>query len=274
MSLSIEKYYFPLNYGLQDDIPYDEYFRLPAINCSAIKYGFRSPYHMDMYLQGNLREDKSAYSFGNCFHQFILENDKFKKETYIMPEMGPDDEKWDMRKKLHKELREHHLIEANGRELITPSDYEKMQMMKESLYKHNIARKIMDMKGYNEKTILWKNVDLDINCKGKLDRLIPESFICDLKTTKDASPYGFLKDFEKYQYKVQAAVYTDGLMSIGYEELPFIFIAIEHSPPYYCNIYEVSQEKINEGRKMYVSKLKEYIDYKNNRLDLMGIHVI
>lgn len=272
--VQIENYFMPLNYGLLDDSPYDEYFSLPAINCSAIKYGLRSPYHMDMYLAGQFKETKDSYNFGNYFHLYILEEEKFFEHCFVVPETPPDREKWDKRKKAHREFWEQCIFEAEGRELVEHADFIEMQKMKDSLMKQKGVFNIVKMGGITEKIMLWKNKDIGINCKGRTDKFIPGNFICDLKSTKDASERGFLKDFERYDYKVQAAIYTDALIELGYGELPFIFIAIEHSPPYFSKVYEVSQEKINEGRKMYVSVLQKYVDYKNNKIDLTDVYVI
>lgn len=276
---SLQKYFSEIPIGIQEDMLYDNYFRLPAINCSAIKYGMRSAYHMDKYLIGALKEEKKEYNFGNYFHLLVFEEEKFYKFCYVLPAPatpnGAGEYRWDKRLKAHKEFYAECIETAGSREIIPKEDFDKMQIMRDAIASHQkIYDALVAIKGYTETIVLWKNKDLGINCKGKFDKFIPNNFICDLKTTKDASPYGFLRDFDRYLYKVQAAIYTDALDAIGYGDLPFIFIALEHSPPYFCKIYEVSPEKINEGRQIYVKKLQEYIDYKNNVVDLSDVYVI
>lgn len=278
MAINIEDYFQPLNYGLQDDMPYSEYFKIKAINCSALKYATRTPYHMDKYLEGSLKEEKKEYNFGNYFHLFIFEEEKFYKYCYVLPPPetpnGAGEYKWDKRLKAHKEFYNQCVEIAGNRNIVPYEDFEEMKIMKEAISVYKNVYEYMSVKGSVEQVGLWKNEDTGINCKCKFDKFVPNNIIIDLKTTKDASEYGFLKDFERYQYKVQAAIYTDALISMGFGDLPFIFIALEHSPPYFCKIYEVSQEKINEGRQIYVKKLQQYIDYKNNKIDLSDVYVI
>lgn len=277
--IDINRYFETLPEGIMEDMTYDEYFELPAINCSALKYCQHSPYHMDEFLKGELKEEKKEYNFGNYFHCLVFEEEKFWKRCYIFPD-PPDGKKLDRRLKAHKEFYEECIYEANGREIITKEDFEKMEKMRDALYKNNkrfynkYNLDLINTKGYVETIFIWKNRDLGINCKCRVDKFVPEMAFIDLKTTKNAGEFYFKRDFDRYLYKMQAAFYMDAVLTLGFDFVPFLFIAQEHTKPYFPQIFEVSDEKINEGRTEYITKLKKYIDYKNNEIDIYDLVVI
>lgn len=275
--IDINDYFSEIPYGLtEEDISYEKYFKIKAINSSAVKYGDRSPYHLDKYLTGYLREEKKEYNFGNYFHCLVFEEEKFYKYCYIMPET-PDGEPLNRRKNLHKDFWEKCVEIANGREIIKKEEFEQLEKLRDALYEHNkfFPLDIISPKGFTETVITAKNADLQINCKGKLDKFVPNQFILDLKSTKDATEKSFMRDFSRYEYKVQAAFYVDLIAAAGFDSnIPFVFVAQEHSPPYFTKMYEVSDEKLNEGRQIYVKRLDEYIKYKRGQLNIFDLVVI
>ena len=106
--------------------------------------------------------------------------------------------------------------------------------------------------GEAEKIISWHNEHYNVNCKGMLD-YHRDDMIIDLKTTQDASYNGFMRSVRKYKYHKQAAYYMDAVKAYR-----FIIIAIEKTPPFSINVFELGDDMIDEGRDMYNHELEIY----------------
>jgi hypothetical protein len=63
-------------------------------------------------------------------------------------------------------------------------------------------------------------------------------FICDVKTTQDASPRGFRSAVYKYNYHLQAAFYMDML---GVDEFKFVTCEVNH--PYTVVVHTLDDDK-------------------------------
>ena len=185
--------------------------------------------------------------FGTAFHMLVLEGlDKFTKNYIEEPDV-------DRRTTLGKvTIAKFH--ERMGNKIpLSRKEYELIMSMHESLSEHNnlnILKECTEM----EKINLWKNEDVDMLCKGKLDAVNSEKkYIVDLKTTRNASPEGFKDILINSKYHMQAAYYLDGL---GFDD--YYIIAVEKDKPHCICTYKLEKEMINEGRKLYMDGLKLY----------------
>lgn len=79
-------------------------------------------------------------------------------------------------------------------------------------------------------------------CKAKLDRLIPERAVIDLKTTTDPRPGPFHRQARRLGYYRQADWY---LKATGVRK--FYFIAQRKSQPYDCWVYQVALDEIGRA---------------------------
>jgi len=77
----------------------------------------------------------------------------------------------------------------------------------------------------------------------------------DLKSTQDASEH-FAKSCANYGYHRQAAMYLDGLRTLGLDAEHFIFVAAEKAPPYAVGVYELDYDAIERGRDLYRADLE------------------
>lgn len=238
-----------------------EYFSLKALNSSSIKFGEKSPLHVDLALQGRLKSVKKEFNFGSEFHYMLFEPEVFNKEFYISDKHLGDKLKVDKEQKAFEKV-----IKGKGRSRIDAREGEKMKRSIDSLYKHPYIRKLIDQKGTIESTLVWKDSFTGLNCKAKIDKLIHDDFIIDLKTTKDACEFHFKKDFKTYNYAIQAAFYLDGYKTLFGEDknIEFVFIAIDKEEPYLCELYPLSEKTLNDAREKYRKYMMNYIEYKNN----------
>ena len=85
-----------------------------------------------------------------------------------------------------------------------------------------------------------------------------QGILIDIKTTKDASAYGFSKAIHEYRYHRQAAWYIDALRLAGKRAERFVFVVVEKSSPYMVRVYELDHEAIERGRDDYRRLLEEY----------------
>ena len=83
-----------------------------------------------------------------------------------------------------------------------------------------------------------------------------EDYIVDLKSCQDASPGSFRGDIYKYSWKLQAAFYADVL---GLDK--FYFLAAEKKHPYACQLYLMSEESLEEGRRAYLNAIELWKQY-------------
>lgn len=258
--INLQEYYTEIEYGEFDIEDIEEYASIKALNSSSLKQGEKTSLHIDATLDGRLKYTKKEFDFGFEFHCMLFEPEKFNQLFYISKQhLGK-------KTNIDKAALLKELPYNGGKERIDLDDGEIMKRMVESLNSHPGIRDLIEASGFIERTIIWKDVDFNINCKGRIDKLIPDNFIIDLKSTKDACESYFSKDFKKYGYALQAAFYLDGYRALypNANSIEFAFIAIDKQEPYLCELYEVSEKTINEARNKYKNYIRNYIDYKNN----------
>jgi exodeoxyribonuclease VIII len=93
------------------------------------------------------------------------------------------------------------------------------------------------------------------------DICIPEiDTIADIKSAQDASPQAFARDIEKYNHHLSAAMYAYAYeQATGRKLQSFIFIVVEKAAPYAVAVYELDQESMQAGYRLY----REAIDLYN-----------
>jgi hypothetical protein len=188
-----------------------------------------------------------AMKFGTAFHVLVLEGlEKFTNNYIEEPDV-------DKRTTLGKATLAKFNERIGNRQTLSRKDYQLIMSMHECLSEHknlDILKECTEM----EKIYLWKNEDIGMLCKGKLDAVnTNEKYIVDLKTTRNASPSVFKELLMNAKYHMQAAYYLDAL---GYDD--YYIIAIEKDKPHCVCTYKLSKEMINEGRELYMNGLKLY----------------
>ncbi len=80
--------------------------------------------------------------------------------------------------------------------------------------------------------------------------------IVDHKTTRDASPGGFLKSVQAFRYDQQAALYMEVFRRAGVAVNRFLFAAVELEPPCATAVYELDHIIMNAGAASYMEALE------------------
>jgi exodeoxyribonuclease VIII len=216
------------------------YHSQKGISASGLKKIYKkSVYH---YLHQQPFESASM-AFGSAVHCAMLEPETFFNEYHIIPRL-------DRRTKAGKEAFEIEQKKAEGKVLLTPDDYERIESILTNFRNDDLAQHYC--KGQIELSHYGEHEDLPIRVRPDcLNRV--ENFISDVKTCQDNAPQAFKRDVYKYAYHLQAAFYMDML---GIDN--FRFIAVETNYPYSVEVYSLSDEMIEQGRQAWKQAFSDW----------------
>ena len=193
------------------------------------------------YLTGEFpREESAALDLGIVLHAELLE-DKRKHElipdSVLSASGARQGNAW-------KDF-----ANANvGKILLKASEYEPVLRMRESIERHEAARRLLfDAAGQIEYSIRFECPITGIQRRARLDKLLG-NVIVDLKSCRDASPKAFSRHAFEYAYHRQCAFYQDAIEALTGERHPFVFVAIEKTPPFSCEVYELKEDFVALGR--------------------------
>lgn len=82
--------------------------------------------------------------------------------------------------------------------------------------------------------------------------------LVDLKSTVDASEHGFMNQVARYGYHAQGGMYLDGFRAVTGLSLPYVFIAVEATPPHVVTVFEFpfDDDIFVKGREIYWEHLQ------------------
>ena len=240
------------------DMPDAEYFAHSAISNSKIKELLRSPAHYQHSLTAP-HEEKESFVVGSATHCSVLEFLEFDKRFFI------SDEKIDKRTKIGKERFAEIVIEANGKQILTSENYEKVSGMHNAIMSNSEAGSLF--RNGSPEVVAITEID-DVPAKAKFDYLIErnvfwegvdyDGVIVDLKTTDDARRDSFSKSIHKFGYDTQCAWYTDvAEKALGGNYL-FVFVVVEKAAPHCLSIFQLDDASIHIARMKYRRALALY----------------
>jgi hypothetical protein len=244
--------------GIFTDMPDAEYFANPAISNSKIKELLRSPAHYKHSLTAP-HEEKESFLVGSATHCSVLEFLEFDKRFYVC------DEKIDKRTNVGKEKWKEVLKLADGKQVVTSENYEKVSGMHNAIMSNGEAG-IFFREGSPE-VVAFAEIE-GVSAKAKFDWLIEkpvfwegvdyDGIIVDLKTTDDARRDSFAKSIYKFGYDTQCAWYTDvAEKALGGTYL-FLFVVVEKSAPHCLSIFQLDDASIHIARMKYRRALALY----------------
>jgi hypothetical protein len=239
------------------------YHAHPAISKSHLDKIARSPLHYwARYIDPKRVTPESTPSMrlGSAFHTHTLELSKWDDEWAVAP-AGID-----RRTKAGKEAWTQFQAIAQGKQVLTAEEGEKVQHMGRAVWKHPAAAMLLTMNGEPETTHMWRDAATGLQCKCRPDWLSDDGKIAvDLKSTRDASPRGFRQSVMAYRYGVQAAWYSHGIeQATGIRPEAFIFIAVETEAPYGVGVYAADEELIEHGWRLCQRDLQRIADCRES----------
>ncbi len=230
-------------------IPAAEYHAARGINSGSIIAGLRSMRHMEASLLRTEREPSRSMIVGSALHILALEPNR-ASEIVTAPDV-------DRRTKAGKEQWESFNAGlAAGTLVLTADEAASVHAMAATLRDHRIAADLL-RDGVAEQSIFWTRSVLGASdtfqCKARLDWIIDDGTILDIKTTRDASPQAFARAAASYKYAHQAAWYWDALAAAatnGHAPKPtrYIIAAVENIAPFDVALYELSTDDIDLAR--------------------------
>ena len=221
--------------------PEFEYRREEGANQSSLKKILESPAHYQAALKNKLIPTPTM-QMGTAVHCKVLDGDIAFDRQYIKK---PDD--LSLATKEGKAWK----AEAGRKKVLTSGGKDdpwgSVIGMSESL------RKLAWFAGaddeyikYNEVSVYWEW--LGVRCKARLDRvLVEEGIVLDVKTTDSVDPELFTKKVVNLGYDFQSSYYTRAAEVAYGKKFRFIFAAVERKAPYTVDLFEVTDEMMEEG---------------------------
>jgi len=225
-------------------MPASEYHRLPRASKSGLDKIARSPAHYRWFTD-NPSEPTKSMQLGTALHSLIFDG----VSPLVMPDFSG---------KGSVAARDEWKESNAGALIVSADDFGAIHSMRDALMAHPIiGTALRGAKGRPEVSALWTCPDTGIECKSRFDWLL-EPLLLDLKTTTDASPFGFARSIANFRYHVQDAFYSQAAASEGLDVRHFLFAGVETSPPYLCAIYQLDDEAREIGRRLYLRDLRTY----------------
>ncbi len=244
--------------GVYEGQPFKDYCQLDAVNNSSLSHTERSPRH---YRDRQPLPDSDAFRVGRYIHAGKLEPETLAERYVVIPDFAEQVRKDDGSRftnprasKPFKELVAAFKENNAGKEFLSLDEYTELLAIVGAINENARARFYFGGTARFETSIVWRDADTGLLCKGRMDCWqMGAGRITDLKTTRDASR--FAKAIDQYKYHRQAAFYLDGLAALGYPADEFCIVAVEKDPPYGVRAAPLSDEAISEGRRIYKEAL-------------------
>jgi hypothetical protein len=169
----------------------------------------------------------------------------------------------DRRTKEGKEEWQNFVDSVNGRDIITPEDFEKIKGMKNAIDHDWLASKYLT--GEHELSFFWTDEATGEKCKVRPDCISEvdgRKWLVDYKTTDSCADGAFERSVRKYGYKFQSGMYREGYFQNTFEDVGFVFVAQEKTPPYAPRVYICTDEFVNEGYDLFRKAIGIYHDCK------------
>lgn len=253
--------------GFHYGVPYEDYAAWDAINFSRLK-PIRHTASKCRWEMDHPKKPTAAMILGSALHIATLEPARFDEMFYICPQCNRTT-------KEGKEIWAKAEKEANGKTILrqgSPDDkgafgeIESLRGMAASIRRMKSTAPFLTGEGQNEVSMLWKDPETGLWCKGRMDRFLPAFKVWDapvkveLKKTRNASEWHFGKDVDSFDYDAQDACYRAGVKAITGKNAVGVFIAVESEPPYDAALYSLDDPELLTGENKYRQMLNRYAE--------------
>lgn len=235
-----------MNPGIYD-MQREDYDRLSGfVNWSTLKHMAKSPAHYRQALM-TPPQDTDSLKRGRVIHLATFEPDQLGARCAVWTGGARRGKEWDAYRAKHA-----------GKEIVTEADWDEVSQIQRAVHSSALASKYLSG-GRAEATMIWTLSTPDLGavpgwtlkCRGRPDFIANCGALVDLKTSRDASPDGFLGLSAKYRYHAQAAFYVDGYEALTGKRLPYILVAVETESPFAVTVFELDETALEVGRQHY-----------------------
>jgi len=222
-----------------------DYAKIPGVNISTLIKMLQSPLHYKYAIEHE-SEPTPAMGLGIAIHCAVLEPTRFKAEYAVVKRAKPG--------------------EKRRETALTESQMGTVQAAASAVRSDPTARRLMDA-SQSELTLTWQDPKTLIECKGRADCITLGHHLIDLKTARDASPWGFCSAAARLEYHTKMAWYADAYELItGHKPTVFV-IAIESSAPFSVVCYEMCDDpELDIGRKTYRELLEKLVECRKTNV--------
>ena len=219
----------------------------PAISRSKIATAVQSAYHYKyFYLDGNVEEPTDSMKFGTLAHLAILEPELFKDKFVL--------EKKFSGKGSVKMYEDWAAEQKPGAIILSEKEWKRINGMITSLTSDNFphVRNLLKLPCIREHSFYFTDPVTGLECKFRPDILTECGKLIDLKTTTCSRNSKFMKDLGPNDYHISAAFYSYGYeQKFGRKPDCYIYLAVEHRPPYTPAIHVADATVIEKGEALF-----------------------
>ena len=233
--------------------PADQYHRFPEPSCSQLKELRSSP--LAFYWRYVAREapprESDSLSYGTLLHTWAeLGEDDFWPRC-----VRPADSLVTAAGALSAKGREWAKEQEPGSIILTPGDEAKLRPQTKALLANHDVQRLLADRADAEFNIRWRMNGHAVRCRVDL---ATSCFFADWKTTRDSNPWAtWHRAVLDYGYHMQAAMYADAAVAIGYPHHRMRFIVTSTVWPYECFVCVLPQPLIDKGRRTVLRLLEE-----------------
>lgn len=220
--------------GIYDGITNAAYHADPALGSTSLKtLATKTPAHYQ-YDKAHPKSS-AAFTLGTAAHSLILEQDE--SGVVVIDVEAKRGKAW---------TEPADAATAQGKIALTTREWGQIVAMRDRVMDHPLARSFFtDHRA--EASVFWDEDGQTYKCRP--DAWVP-GLLVDLKTTVNADPNEFGKVAHGFGYHQSAAHYIDGVKAATGEELPFRFVLVEKTAPYFVSVVELDFEAVNIGRQL------------------------
>ena len=152
-----------------------------------------------------------------------------------------------------------------GKTRLTEAELTQSHDMVKSALGNDTVLNLLDS-GVAEHSFYWVEDETGIRCKSRPDFVRDKgNVLVEIKTTKDASPFGFARECATYKYHIQAGFHSIGINAVrGGFPIQNVIIAIENEPPYHVGVYYIPKIDIQQSIEKCKDALEILRDCKQN----------
>lgn len=203
----------------------------------------RSPAHAQWALDGGEQDETYPMEGGSALHGLLLKGDKVL--CFDTPRRGKAWEQFES--------------ENPGAHILSPAVYDRTLRMAESVRANRDACDLLE--GIREQTLLFKFIGVD--CQSTPDVRAPRRIV-ELKSTKDASTWGFQREIDRRHYHAQMAFQRQAVIASKFGQPDDAFIvAVESTEPHVVTLFRLTPGTMDFGERLvrlWMERLKGCIE--------------
>lgn len=225
--------------GIYENIPFEEYAKVDALNGSSIVHMRRSPMKY-RYEKDTPTAPSPAMQMGTIVHRLILE-----------PELVGDIAVWGLEPS--EKVRNGKVWDAfrefnKNMTILSKAEYESITGQATAALRNAPIRKYASVGGVTEVSMFWRHPYTKRRYKARIDKLIRETdTIFDLKTTRNCHSREFGSQAYSLGYHIKLGLYAQGYEALTGKRPRVLIGALDSKPPHESAVYRVTEDVLLQG---------------------------